>query len=61
MEWPHRKRLIGLLFRGKRGRVDNTELVICIVPHLAYRREAWPDTPARRERPYRHLVKRTLG
>ncbi len=53
--------LLGLLFRSKKESVDNTELVIYIVPHLEYAPEAQPDTATRLDRLYHRLVKGTLG
>ncbi len=53
--------LLGLLFRGKKESVDNTELVIYIVPHLEYAPASQPDTATRIDRLYRRLVKGTLG
>jgi len=53
--------LLGLLFRSKKDSVDNTELVIYIVPHIEYAPEAQPDAATRIDRLYRRLVKGTLG
>jgi general secretion pathway protein D len=53
--------VLGLLFRSKKESVDNTELVIYIVPHLEYAPAAQLDTPTRLDRLYKRLVKGTLG
>ncbi len=53
--------LLGLLFRSKKESVDNTELVIYIVPHLEYAPAVQPDSSTRLDRLYRRLVKGTLG
>jgi type II secretory pathway component GspD/PulD (secretin) len=52
--------LLGLLFRSKKESVDNTELVIYIVPHLEYAPAARPDTATRLDGLYRRLVQGTL-